>query len=275
MNSLEILKQEFIELSRSQIFNLGCSIGLQDQQNFYKWRISFIAPKKTLYEGGLFFLEIIFPKDYPKNPPLIKFLIPIYHPNVNSNKNSNEPLGKICPDFIKNWKPSTKIKEILIKIYAIFFWPNPDSSYSKEMADEYINNRALYETKAKFFTIKYANPKYREIIIGNVEWDFSTKGCFISRIHKEEIVKYNYNGNEIVNISFSINGQFDIFLLCKLKELTSNVIKRFMDKCALKVDGDILYILNFTRLNMNIPIGDNGIRDGNCIMAIFDVKFFC
>ena len=26
------------------------------------------------------------------------------------------PLGKICPDFIKNWKPATKIKEILIKI---------------------------------------------------------------------------------------------------------------------------------------------------------------
>ena len=275
MNSSEILKQEFIDISKSQLFNLGCSIGLQEEQNFFKWRISFIAPKNSLYEGGLFFLGIIFPKDYPKNPPEINFLIPIYHINVNSNKNSNEPLGKICPDFIKNWKPSTKIKEILIKIYAIFFWPNPDSSYSKEMADEYNNNRPLYETKAKFFTIKYANPNYRDIIVGVVEWDFSTKGCFISRIHKEEIVKYNYNGNEIVNVSFSINGQFEIFILCKLKELTSNVIKRFTDKCALKIDGDILYILNTARLNLNIPIGDNGIRNGNNITTIFDVKFFC
>ena len=275
MNSSEILKQEFIDISKSQLFNLGCSIGLQEEENFFKWRISFIAPKNSLYEGGLFFLGIIFPKDYPKNPPEINFLIPIYHINVNSNKNSNEPLGKICPDFIKNWKPSTKIKEILIRIYAIFFWPNPDSSYSKEMADEYNNNRPLYGTKAKFFTIKYANPNYRDIIVGIVEWDFSTKGCFISRIHKEEKVKYNYNGNEIVNVSFSINGQFEIFILCKLKELTSNVIKRFTDKCDLKIDGDILYILNTARLNLNIPIGDNGIRNGNNITTIFDVKFFC
>ena len=64
---------------------------------------------------------------------------------------------------------SMKIKEILIRIYAIFFWPNPGSSYSKEMADEYNNNRPLYETKAKFFTIKYANPNYRDIIVGIVQ----------------------------------------------------------------------------------------------------------
>ena len=76
-------------------------------------------------------------------------------------------------------------------------------------------------------------------------------------------------------MSFSINGQFEIFILCKLKELTSNVIKRFTDKCALKIDGDILYILNTARLNLNIPIGDNGIRNGNNITTIFDVKFFC
>ena len=117
MNSSEILKQEFIDISKSQLFNLGCSIGLQEEENFFKWRISFIAPKNSLYEGGLFFLGIIFPKDYPKNPLEINFLIPIYHINVNSNKNSNEP--------------------------AIFFWPNPDFSYSKEMADEYNNNRPL------------------------------------------------------------------------------------------------------------------------------------
>ena len=32
MNSSEILKQEFIDISKSQLFNLGCSIGLQEEQ---------------------------------------------------------------------------------------------------------------------------------------------------------------------------------------------------------------------------------------------------
>ena len=93
-------------------------------------------------------------------------------------------------------------------------------------------------------------------------------------MHIEEIAIYNCNDNEIVNISFSINGQFEIFILCKLKEITSNVIKWFADKCALKIDGDILYILNTSRLNLNIPIGDNGIRNGNNVTTIFDVKFY-
>ena len=273
MNSLERIKQEFIEISRSQIFNIGCNIGLKDNENYYKLRISFIGPKNTIYEGGLFFAEIIFPQDYPNNPPSINFLMPIYHINVNSNKNSNEPLGKVYPNFIKNWKSSITLREILIKLYAIFFWPNPDCSYSKEMLNEYINNRTLYEAKAKYFTIIYANPTYSKITDGK-KWDFSCKGCLFSRINKEEIVKYNYNGNEIISISFSINGQIEIFILCKLKELTSNVIKRFKDKCSLKIDGDILYILNSTRLNLNIPIGDNGIKNGNNITTIFDVKFF-
>ena len=274
MKSFEIIKQEFIEISSSQIFNIGCTIGLQDNENYYKWRISFIGPKNTIYEGGLFFAEIIFPQDYPNNPPEIRFLRPIYHINVNPYNKPNEPLGKVYPNFIKNWKSSFKLREILTKLYAIFFWPNPDCSYSKEMLNEYINNRNLYETKAKYFTIKYSNPPYKSIDDGK-EWDFSCKGCLFSRISKEEIVKYNYNGNEIINISFSVNGQIEIFILCKLKELTSNVIKRFRDKCALKIDGDILYILNSTKLNLNIPIGDNGIKNGNNITTIFDVKFFC
>ena len=32
MNSSEILKQEFIDISKSQLFNLGCSIGLQEEE---------------------------------------------------------------------------------------------------------------------------------------------------------------------------------------------------------------------------------------------------
>ena len=42
-----------------------------------------IAPKDSLYSGGLFFLQIIFPNDYPNSAPEIKFITPIYHINVN------------------------------------------------------------------------------------------------------------------------------------------------------------------------------------------------
>ena len=54
--------------------------------------------------------------------------------------------------------------------------PNPDSPYSIHSADEYRTNRKLYEDKVKYFTQKYANPRYCNIDKEyNENWDFSYK----------------------------------------------------------------------------------------------------
>ena len=48
------------------------------------------GPKDTSYAKGIFFLRLIFPKDYPERNPEIVFLTPIYYPNVNSYKREND-----------------------------------------------------------------------------------------------------------------------------------------------------------------------------------------
>ena len=57
------------------------------------------------YSGGVFFLTIHFPTDYPFKPPKVNFTTRIYHPNINSN-------GSICLDILRDqWSPALTISK--------------------------------------------------------------------------------------------------------------------------------------------------------------------
>ena len=48
--------------------------------------------------------------------------------------------------------------EVLCNIFALFYLANPDSPYGLDRADEFRNNRDIYEEKVKKYTKQYANP---------------------------------------------------------------------------------------------------------------------
>ena len=171
---------EFKDLHRNPNPNCGITIGLVNENSYDDWRVTLIGPKDSPYKGGLFFLRIHFPPDYPNKAPEAYFVTPIYHLNVKPTvpkEEGDESLGHVCISTLIWWKPKYKIREVLLNIYSLFYMHNPESPYGIKRAKEYKENLKLYEEKARFFTKKYANKKEEININQNYDrsqdWDFS------------------------------------------------------------------------------------------------------
>ena len=98
------------------------------EQGLFHWHAIIFGPEGTLWEGGIFKLDMIFDDEYPTKPPKIKFLTPIFHPNVYGD-------GSICMDILQNrWSPIFRIPAILQSIRSLLTDPNPASPANAEAA---------------------------------------------------------------------------------------------------------------------------------------------
>tara|TARA_B110001469_G_C9647965_1_gene328794 strand:- start:3748 stop:4194 length:447 start_codon:yes stop_codon:yes gene_type:complete len=148
MSSKRIVK-ELKEFERDP--PIGCSGGLVNINDLYKWYATIIGPSESPYSGGIFKLSIDIPDNYPFKPPKIMFITPIMHPNINSH-------GSICLDILsKNWSPVLTVSKILLSISSLLTDPNPDDPLDKTVANMYIKNRKQFNKLARNHTLSYAN----------------------------------------------------------------------------------------------------------------------
>ncbi|XP_052056698.1 ubiquitin-conjugating enzyme E2 T isoform X2 [Apodemus sylvaticus] len=129
----------------------------QEKDHVDDLRAQILGGANTPYEKGVFTLEVIIPERYPFEPPQIRFLTPIYHPNIDSS-------GRICLDILKlppkgAWRPSLNIATVLTSIQLLMAEPNPDDPLMADISSEFKYNKIAFLKKARQWTETHARQK--------------------------------------------------------------------------------------------------------------------
>ena len=129
----ELLKRQMIELQKDD--SSGFSVGLEDDSDWFNWRVCFEGPPDTMYQGGLFAAILKFPQDFPNSPPDMKFETEMFHPNIY-------PDGRVCISILhppgtdrfndqetaeERWRPVLGVESILVSVLSMLADPNLSS----------------------------------------------------------------------------------------------------------------------------------------------------
>ncbi|KAK0411299.1 hypothetical protein QR680_005588 [Steinernema hermaphroditum] len=137
-------------ITNKEINETGIMIEILNEQ-LTKLRGEIKGPPDSPYQDAVFTLDISIPDDYPFQPPKVKFITKIWHPNISSQT------GTICLDILKDqWAASLTLRTVLLSIQALLTLPEPKDPQDAVVARQYMESNKMFKDTAKFWSQFYA-----------------------------------------------------------------------------------------------------------------------
>jgi ubiquitin-protein ligase len=140
-SALKRIRKEIMEITKEQH-----SLRTKEQQTFFTINPDIIdtnlgyyiegimfGDDEEPYRNGMFKFKILFPHDYPNNPPIFTFTDKLFHPNIYSD-------GKICISILHaggdatgyeddglRWSSTQTLYCIITSIHYVLHNPNDES----------------------------------------------------------------------------------------------------------------------------------------------------
>lgn len=119
--------------------------------NLLHWKCMIPGKAGSIWEKGLYPLDLIFSENYPSKPPECKFPIGFFHPNVY-------PSGMVCLSIVNadhGWKPAITVKQILTGIQDMLPNPNNSDPAQEDAYRVHMRNKADYERRVRAQAQRY------------------------------------------------------------------------------------------------------------------------
>ena len=192
------------------------------------------GPKDTPFENGIFKVSIKISENYPYVPPTIKFITPIYHPNLYRKQHYH-----LISE--SEWSPALTIRSVIITIYSLMVEPlkclicdesnntditdNIDNTNNsirdnkKKIIDIFLKDYQEWKFRAKEYTEEYATPKL---------WNITTHKLTINYI-KNKNIKYLLWLGKFFGIEKKILNDIWIFYIMPhiIGKVGPNIITRY------------------------------------------------
>ncbi|XP_005108062.1 ubiquitin-conjugating enzyme E2 T [Aplysia californica] len=153
MNAINVnrLKKELEMFTKAPPSGISCAAS-NDSLDLFTAQI--IGPPGSPYEDGIFELEIQIPQRYPFDPPRVRFVTPVYHPNIDES-------GRICLDTLKlppkgSWRPCLNLSTVLMMIRVLMAEPGSEDPLMTEIWQEFKYDYTTYAQKARNWTKAHA-----------------------------------------------------------------------------------------------------------------------